>query len=102
MCDEKRLSHTSQINNTKLSLHKKWKLSSQLPFFIYIGSMIDIYLLAKNPLVFQKQRTITSAYIDVSSKMGLAQTVLMVQDNFTENFGTLKMDNFCVNEKGGY
>ena len=102
MCDEKRLSHTSQINNTKLSLHKKWKLSSQLPFFIYIGSMIDIYSLAKNPLVFQKQRTITSAYIDVSGKMGLAQTVLMVQDNFTENFGTLKMDNFCVNEKGGY
>ena len=64
--------------------------------------MIDIYSLAKNPLVFQKQRTITSAYIDVSGKMGLAQTVLMVQDNFTENFGTLKMDNFCVNEKGGY
>ena len=71
-------------------------------FFIYIKSMIDIYSLAKNPLVFQKQRTITSAYIDVSGKMGLAQTVLMVQDNFTENFGTLKMDNFCVNEKGGY
>jgi acyl-ACP thioesterase len=64
--------------------------------------MIDIYSLAKNPLVFQKQRTITSAYIDVSGKMGLAQTVLMVQDNFTENFGALKMDNFCVNEKGGY
>ena len=64
--------------------------------------MIDIYSLAKNPLVFQKQRTITSAYIDVSGKMGIAQTVLMVQDNFTENFGALKMDNFCVNEKGGY
>ena len=64
--------------------------------------MIDIYSLAKNPLVFQKQRTITSAYIDVSGKMGIAQTVLMVQDNLTENFGALKMDNFCVNEKGGY
>ena len=48
--------------------------------------MIDIYTLAKNPLVFQKPRTITSAYIDVSGKMGLAQTVLMVQDNITENF----------------
>ena len=45
--------------------------------------MIDIYALAKNPLVFQKQRTITSAYIDVSGNMGLAQTVLMVQDNIT-------------------
>ena len=64
--------------------------------------MIDIYSLAKNPLVFQKQRTITSAYIDVSGKMGIAQTVLMVQDNFTENFGAIKMDNFCVNEKGAY
>ena len=71
-------------------------------YFIYIEGMIDIYSLAKNPLVFQKQRTITSAYIDVSGKMGIAQTVLMVQDNFTENFGSIKMDNFCVNEKGGY
>ena len=71
-------------------------------FFIYIEGMIDIYSLAKNPLVFQKQRTITSAYIDVSGKMGIAQTVLMVQDNFTENFGSIKMDNFCVNENGGY
>ena len=59
-------------------------------FFIYIEGMIDIYSLAKNPLVFQKQRTITSAYIDVSGKMGIAQTVLMVQDNF------------CVHEKGAY
>ena len=71
-------------------------------YFIYIENMIDIYSLAKDPLVFQKQRTITSAYIDVSGKMGIAQTVLMVQDNLTENFGALKMDNFCVNEKGGY
>ena len=64
--------------------------------------MIDIYALAKNPLVFQKQRTITSAYIDVSGKMGIAQTVLMVQDNFTENFGAIKQDNFCVHEDGAY
>lgn len=64
--------------------------------------MIDIYSLAKNPLVFQKPRTITSAYIDVSGKMGVAQTVLMVQDNFTENFGKIKQDNFFVKEKGGY
>lgn len=64
--------------------------------------MIDIYELSKNPLVFQKPRTITSAYIDVSGKMGIAQTVLMVQDNFTENFGAIKQDNFFVKEKGGY
>lgn len=64
--------------------------------------MIDIYSLAKNPLVFQKPRTITSAYIDVSGKMGIAQTVLMVQDNFTENFGKIKQDNFFVKSKGGY
>lgn len=64
--------------------------------------MINIYELSKNPLVFQKPRTITSAYIDVSGKMGIAQTVLMVQDNFTENFGSIKMDNFFVKEKGAY
>lgn len=64
--------------------------------------MIDIYSLAKNPLVFQKQRTITSAYVDSSCKMGIAQTVLMVQDNFTENFAAFRQDNFAVKEKGGY
>ena len=64
--------------------------------------MIDIFALAQNPLAFQKPRTITSAYIDVSGKMGIAQTVLMVQDNFTENFGKIKQDNFFVKEKGGY
>ena len=64
--------------------------------------MIDIYSLAKHSLVFQKPRTITSAYIDVSGKMGIAQTVLMVQDNFTENFGQIKQDNFFVKSKGGY
>ncbi|MDO4947792.1 Acyl-CoA thioesterase FadM [Fibrobacter sp. UWH9] len=64
--------------------------------------MIDIYSLAKNPLVFQKPRTVTSAYIDVSGKMGVAQTVLMVQDNLCENLGKLKQDNFFVKEKGGY
>jgi len=64
--------------------------------------MIDVYALSKNPLVFQKQRTITSAYIDVSGKMGVAQTVLMVQDNFTENFGAIKMDNISVHDKGVY
>lgn len=64
--------------------------------------MIDIYSLSKNPLVFQKQRTVTSAYIDSSGKIGIAQTVLMIQDNFTENFGAIKQDNFFVKEKGGY
>ncbi len=84
-------------------MHKILEVASaNFLFSLYIESMIDIYSLAKNPLVFQKPRSITSAYIDVSGKMGIAQTVLMVQDNFTENFGALKMDNFCVNEKGGY
>lgn len=64
--------------------------------------MIDLYSLVKNPLVFQKQRTITSAYVDSSCKMGIAQTVLMVQDNFTENFAELKMNNFEVRQKGGF
>lgn len=64
--------------------------------------MIDIYSLANHPLVFQKPRTITSAYIDVSGKMGIAHTVLMVQDNFCENFGKIKQDNFFVKSKGGY
>lgn len=64
--------------------------------------MLDIYSLAQNPLVFQKIRTITSAYMDVTGKMGIAQTALMVQDNFTENFGAIKQDNFFLKEKGAY
>ena len=35
-------------------------------------------------LTLQKERYVSSAFIDSSLKMGIAQSVLMVQDNLTE------------------
>ena len=64
--------------------------------------MIDLESLNANPVVFLKNRTITSAYIDSKGFMGIAQTALMVQDNITENFGEIDCDNFLINKFGAY
>lgn len=50
-------------------------------------------------LVFSQQRNISSAFIDSSVKMGIAQTVLMVQDNLTECFAKLGCDGIVYREK---
>lgn len=49
--------------------------------------------------IFTQQRKISSAFIDSTGKIGIAQAVLMVQDNLTECFGMLGADNFTYNEK---
>ena len=50
-------------------------------------------------LVFSQERTISSAFIDSSVKMGIAQSVLMVQDNLTECFSKLGCDGLVYREK---
>ena len=50
-------------------------------------------------LVFTKQRYVSSAFIDSSLKMGIAQSVLMIQDNVTECFYTLGCDGVLYREK---
>lgn len=52
-----------------------------------------------NPLVFTQERVISSAFIDSTVKMGIAQSVLMVQDNLTECFGMLGCDGIVYREK---
>ena len=64
--------------------------------------MFDYESMKSNPLAFVKRRTITSAYIDSMSRMGIAQTALMVQDNITGNFGEIDCDNLLLNKLGAY
>ncbi|MBQ9205727.1 MAG: hypothetical protein IJ158_03330 [Treponema sp.] len=53
----------------------------------------------ENELIFTQERTISSAFIDSSLKMGIAQSVLMVQDNLTECFNKLGCDGVIYREK---
>lgn len=50
-------------------------------------------------LILQMDRKVSSAFIDASGRMGISQSVLMVQDNLTECFGMLHADNFVYREK---
>ncbi len=52
-----------------------------------------------NKLVFTQTRKVSSAFIDSTAKMGIAQAVLMVQDNLTECFGNMETDNFVFKER---
>ena len=53
----------------------------------------------ENELIFTQERNISSAFIDSSLKMGIAQSVLMVQDNLTECFSRLGCDGVVYREK---
>lgn len=50
-------------------------------------------------IVFNQERKISSAFIDSTVKMGIAQSVLMVQDNLTECFNMLECDGVIYREK---
>lgn len=50
-------------------------------------------------LTLQKERYVSSAFIDSSLKMGIAQSVLMVQDNLTECFSHLGCDGITYRER---
>lgn len=50
-------------------------------------------------LIFTGERAISSAFIDSSVRLGIAQAVLMVQDNLTECFAALGCDGVVFREK---
>ena len=52
-----------------------------------------------NNLIFESQREISSAFIDSSVRMGVAQSVLLVQDNLTECFNAMGCDGIIYREK---
>lgn len=52
-------------------------------------------------LTFSRERDVSSAFIDSSTKLGIAQTVLMVQDNLTECFAALGCDGITWRERFG-
>ena len=53
----------------------------------------------ENGLVFSQERTVSSAFIDSSVKMGAAQAVMMIQDNITECFSKMECDGVTCREK---
>lgn len=53
----------------------------------------------ENNITFTQKRKISSAFIDSTVKMGIAQSVLMVQDNLTECFNMLGCDGVIYREK---
>ena len=69
-------------------------------FFTNIGilSVMENETLSQE-LIFTQERNISSAFIDSSVKMGIAQSVLMVQDNLTECFAKLGCDGIVYREK---
>ncbi|MCR4579858.1 MAG: hypothetical protein K5681_05870 [Treponema sp.] len=52
-----------------------------------------------NNLIFEAPREISSAFIDSSVRMGVAQSVLLVQDNLTECFAAMECDGVIYREK---
>ena len=52
-----------------------------------------------NDLIFESEREISSAFIDSSVRMGVAQSVLMVQDNLTECFNAMGCDGVVYREQ---
>lgn len=52
-----------------------------------------------NNLTFESEREISSAFIDSSVRMGVAQSVLLVQDNLTECFNAMGCDGVIYREK---
>ena len=52
-----------------------------------------------NPLIFSSERVISSAFIDSSVRLGIAQAVLLIQDNLTECFGALGCDGIVYREQ---
>ncbi len=52
-----------------------------------------------NEMIYETPRLISSAYIDSTVRLGVAQTLLVVQDNVTECFGRLKCDGVIYRKK---
>ncbi len=53
----------------------------------------------KNDLIFEQERLVSSAFIDSSLRLGIAEAVLMMQDNVTECFAHLHCDGILYREK---
>ena len=50
-------------------------------------------------LIYKSNRTISSAYLDSSVRLGVAQAVLMIQDNLTECFNMMNCDGVMYKER---
>lgn len=50
-------------------------------------------------LVFTREHIVSSAFIDSSVRLGIAQTALLVQDNLTESFAAMDCDGVVYRER---
>ena len=51
-------------------------------------------------MIYTQKRSISSAYVDWSVKLGVAQAQLMIQDCMTECFGKIKCDDISLMKFG--
>lgn len=58
--------------------------------------------MSENQNVYTQNRTVSSAFIDSTVKLGIAQSALMIQDNLTECFEKLKCDGIVYRELGAF
>jgi len=52
----------------------------------------------ENKLIYSQKRKVSATYMDCSAKLGVANTLFMIQDNLSECFGMLKADNYRYKE----
>ena len=55
--------------------------------------------MTENKLIYESNRKISSAFIDSTVKLGIAQAVLLLQDNLSECFNAMNCDGIIVREK---
>ncbi len=52
-----------------------------------------------NPMIWQKESTVSSAFTDSSARLGVAQTSFLLQDGFTECLGAMGFDGVTIREQ---
>ncbi len=53
----------------------------------------------ENDLIFTREHIVSSAFIDSSVRLGIAQAALLVQDNLTESFAAMDCDGVVYRER---
>lgn len=56
----------------------------------------------ENKMIFSEKKVLSSAYIDSEAKLGVSQTILLIQDAFSQLYGQLKCDGVIFKKLGYY
>ena len=52
----------------------------------------------ENKLIYKQPRKVSASFMDCTAKLGLSQSISMIQDNLTECFDYLNADNYRYNK----